>query len=833
MRMLRVVFFTAILIIYTLSHISYADEKVFISSTHYQENTENLDFDKGTIHVFIANHGDTDVEVKEVFLNEKKVDFFGYKVLWYRVSPINKIKPGMVGNVTINLTTRLFDIVKVEIKLTNGKSLISRVVPIISPFKITYITASDDLKNIYVYVKNQSDKVNPRDIIPYQPSTDTRIEFSRIYVNGKDVTSKSLFIEPRILPEEVGLIIVENIQLKLGDYVSVKVENQRREAIESSIKIFTHFPITDYYNDTRKGMYFDPEPHFLPLDPKEGKKHKPDHIYYIGSDPFCEDFKIGKTGANVKRVIEQYEQIYREDPIHPMFVFGCILGIEENYPIYSEVGDAFSPGPYVIVANNKPPKDCTKYLRLAKNYCEPKPLWFTADAFSYRAPEPTPEEERLLIYYALSEGVKGIQYFGSGSSQGYKNFPDLDNEIGRINNELQMIKGLLRISERIGIAKCNKEKIFCPVLLCGDKAMIVLVINEDNVSNLVEGKERKRKFEYVKKSNLEININLPLWAKVKGVKRLETKPKGSSSVNWEIKNENLSVKLPKLEITELIIVEIERKEEAQFRPAEKREETIDLFDFKTTNNIQEDIEKLSEKLGKLETFSPEKTEKILNKMRAIAMILLKDCDDEYLKIDIYKILIAILRMLGEHKERFRMSNEYITYMENEFGHENTFDEIGRIFSEYSDRNDYIEAIKVFERMIKNYPKEDVLKIYGEKYIDCYKEWQGIDKAIEIAEKFPDNPEIIFSLGMLLWKKYLSKEDFKKSIELFERIIKRFPDYEKIDYVQYLIGYLYYTSGDYGNAKINFQKVIEKYPESEHLKSAKDFIEGIKMKKGIK
>ncbi len=54
--------------------------------------------------------------------------------------------------------------------------------------------------------------------------------------------------------------------------------------------------------------------------------------------------------------------------------------------------------------------------------------------------------------------------------------------------------------------------------------------------------------------------------------------------------------------------------------------------------------------------------------------------------------------------------------------------------------------------------------------------------------------------------------FGQAILDFEEFLRRYPDHEYADNAQYWIGESYYSQGEYGQAVVEFQRVIERYPQ---------------------
>lgn len=101
---------------------------------------------------------------------------------------------------------------------------------------------------------------------------------------------------------------------------------------------------------------------------------------------------------------------------------------------------------------------------------------------------------------------------------------------------------------------------------------------------------------------------------------------------------------------------------------------------------------------------------------------------------------------------------------------------------------------------------------------------AINEYIKLAEKYPNNfhaPESLFRAAQLLTEDYNINKDYHRAIELYEKLIERFPNSGFEDYAQYRIGDCYRYLNDIPQAIEAYNKLIEMYPHSQYILEAEN------------
>lgn len=500
--------------------------------------------DKGTVYIFLYNNSRKPEKIKEVYYNgEKLKDIPNDYTLWYQLTP-PEILPGSYGELKIKLRWETKKLIKVEFKDIEGKRYETMIEPKTSLLNFSGAYFDKELKTLYIYIQNISDRIHT---------------LKKLYFDGKDITRDCFIPEKEINSGEKIVVIYEMSEpVKSGKYIYLKAETEG-EKISTLIRAYSHFVLEGYGGDTRKEINFNPDRFDFHYNEKKLStfsdlpEYKACHIF---DDPACRDgIKRQLLGTSAKEIIKRIEKFYQYDKKHPTFLYGCEHRKPDNYFIYSELVDVFVVDPYEITYYHNPPEKNAHYTKLAKLACQPKILWTIPEAFTHRGTRfQTPEEERIIVWSEIGEGSKGIWYYVYNQKIGYPANNQLEEEIKKINWELQKLKDYILISEPFKLAKVDKEKITPYTLLCGDKGIILILINNDHKSYF----EKPPYFQYKPKENIKVEIKIPFWLKVKKIKEIRY-PEIKEEKNYRMKENKLTLLIKKLQITKQYIIETERK----------------------------------------------------------------------------------------------------------------------------------------------------------------------------------------------------------------------------------------------------------------------------------
>lgn len=126
--------------------------------------------------------------------------------------------------------------------------------------------------------------------------------------------------------------------------------------------------------------------------------------------------------------------------------------------------------------------------------------------------------------------------------------------------------------------------------------------------------------------------------------------------------------------------------------------------------------------------------------------------------------------------------------------------------------------------IKN--MEDSLFADPTKMIDKKLAQELITKYIEFADTYPEDsetPATLFKAGDMAMNLNMPQQ----AIQLFDRIMTNFPDYEKTPQCLFLKGYVYENDyKDLDKAKQIYEEFLEKYPDDEFADDAEISIQNL-------
>jgi hypothetical protein len=231
-----------------------------------------------------------------------------------------------------------------------------------------------------------------------------------------------------------------------------------------------------------------------------------------------------------------------------------------NYYVYGQIPDVFSTDPYVPL-NGRQVDYVYHALECARDASTPRPvvavLWACAlgGKRKFGSNAPTPEEMRMMIYYAIGCGVKGLGYFidmtketGEGAFVGLSDIKPLWEAVGHANREVTLLASFLSIGCPAGEYQI-RDKAWVRTLMCGSDALVVVVVNTHHYIAFETQKETSLHFPL---KNIRAAIDLPpgfIPAKV-----LEVQSGKLCPVSYSVKDGRLSVELKELDAARVFLV---------------------------------------------------------------------------------------------------------------------------------------------------------------------------------------------------------------------------------------------------------------------------------------
>lgn len=487
------------------------EDGLFIDSA-YSRKMRTFEPDVGTIHVFLKNLCSQAVGVQDGFINN--IPLSNQKeFLWYRISP-NPIPPMEICELVVRLRAKPLTSLsksgcaKLHLITTQGEELFASTPLTNHPLNFTFIGFSDSLDTIFLYIKNSGQR---------------RLSINKVFLSTKDVTRRCRILERKINQNEkkVAVIKLEEPLVK-GQYITVKVTTKEGIIAQSRVRAFSDFPIG-----------FDPDGSDIELFMDEAgykwadnKKNADSVAYHVLDCPMHigDDHSIEAILSNAKTILSKMDEMEKVKPFLPGYIVVCRANIYNGCANFGQITDLIRINPTIALLpsfSRYIPDEIdynpVQYLTaLAKEASEPRPLHTVIAVTSSNSElnlNPTPELERLLVYYAVSRGSKGIFYRAWGGP--LKDKPELQQEIKRINGELQILKRFLKIGELIPLAECTNPDVEPNTILAGDKAVVLILINQKPIE--WEKKEDETRCFFSPKFNFKVIVHIPKWMKVKDV----------------------------------------------------------------------------------------------------------------------------------------------------------------------------------------------------------------------------------------------------------------------------------------------------------------------------
>jgi outer membrane protein assembly factor BamD len=144
----------------------------------------------------------------------------------------------------------------------------------------------------------------------------------------------------------------------------------------------------------------------------------------------------------------------------------------------------------------------------------------------------------------------------------------------------------------------------------------------------------------------------------------------------------------------------------------------------------------------------------------------------------------------------------------------------------------------------SYAQYQIAMVYFNQIEGPERGYGGAAKALEEFEKlkrdFPRNPfkdlielriekcrNIIADYEFLVGEFYLKRSSYQAAISRFETVIRKFPDYKKMENVLLNLGICYIKSGELEKAETYLGRLIEKYPNSRFAVDAQKELSSLK------
>lgn len=544
--------------------------------------------DNGTTFLFLRNDLERPVRIERVFLNDlplppivtSTTDRIRFSptadigtstalpateprcedhLTWYDVFP-NPIPAKGICTIKMrwNYRPRLPISFKCE---TSENQWIRTLIPLTNPpILLSYIGFSPSRDRVYVYAENTGN---------------VECVLRRVWLNGKDVTTRTdcrqLRLPARESVESPGArrrhdsqtcaVIDSGGPLDEGEYCTVKLEFSssnsltRVETAQATVRVRTGFPI-----GLELGSWV-PEStlKLRPIGCKfedlafQERKVRPVFCRLL----VCLAHKHGLPRAAGKKTLTRLYQVRASDALCPAAIHLCKLRQQEALRTYGAIADWVLTN--IAESEVSRPRADTASVhphpsqRLAGYYSRvnaPRP-WLALMALTpdLRIPRfakrpPGPEEVRMLAYYGLSRGARGLVYrFNSKSPRDAK----VLSQVRQLNEEIAGVGDWLCAGQPVDRARSSTSGIEAVTYQIGYEGLLLMVINHKRDVQPVAGiRSRKSLRQKIQEEGEELVKDDPLLSDL-ARKRPDLLPKTARELPpvWlPQKNVEIVVRLP-------------------------------------------------------------------------------------------------------------------------------------------------------------------------------------------------------------------------------------------------------------------------------------------------
>jgi len=462
----------------------------------------------GSLHVILANNASESQTLKLTHVDGEPIAKVlttprqARRVVWQWIEP-QTISPGGWTECVVRLRTVPTKDVKLSFETDSG-GIFDVVVPAKPPkIRIESVSFSPAIDRIYVYLRSL-------DGSNFKAGTlrADRREMESCIWTASPVASGLMLVEAPLNPKwdygsrhlievDVPGFGTQAISVRAWDcYFSIGLFGPADR--ESVVDAKTHGFNTYYWNSEpvldELGLNYIP----YGLAGRPRTLQRTGALFYYNMDepdahdvskasesvPYMDRLGINASLEVIPRIREQREK----DPttLNMLLVDNTYKPL--NWYVYGQIADVFATDPYVPLGGEQIER-VPYSLATAHDAAAPRPLvaviWATAGTnHKWGRRFPTVEEERMMAFYALGCGAKGIGYFAdyeqNGEGEGLRAVSDnkpLWEEIGKINADIRVLAPYLSIGCPIAWSG-DTNRAWVRAIMCGRDHIVAIAVNK-------------------------------------------------------------------------------------------------------------------------------------------------------------------------------------------------------------------------------------------------------------------------------------------------------------------------------------------------------------------
>ncbi|NLC59107.1 MAG: hypothetical protein GX774_19910 [Armatimonadetes bacterium] len=550
----------------------------------------------GYVVLHLRNDGKTPLTAKALTWNGRPFDALRQELslIWWRLLP-DTIPPGGTGEVMVRPREPLRQPATVRVTFSDGSAVQARVAPKPVPVRIETIGFSQKMDELFLVVE-RLDK--------------TPQKLTRVWLDGQEVTARCRFLDPTFSTGISPVVLKPARPLRYASYHTYRVATATGATAGCCVRTYDGWvPLGSYgyntyeeyarngangHNSFGRHSKSDLDTHALlgmravmilgdtPPAP-EIRGHRGIFAYGPVDEPDCQDYFIKEDIPHPKRIgyhameMARRFQLYRRADPRTLGILTLDLTYKPaNYYVYAPLPDVVNPDCYPIMAGNDA-KMVREVVETARYAAGPRPVTFTFEGCFWENTDPEVQakkrfprppfaaEVRLMIYYAIGAGARGLYNYihcterlGDVLNHGSTDYPDVWRAIGRAYRELDRVAPLLAVAHPTKLAQTKQEKVSVSTLVAGADSLLLVVVNEDYT-------QEAQAFRVNPRRNVTVTLPALPWLRPKAAWQvgegrfapLKLTPAGRG----------VSLRLDRLDVAELILV---TADPARIQPLEAR-----------------------------------------------------------------------------------------------------------------------------------------------------------------------------------------------------------------------------------------------------------------------
>ena len=379
------------------------------------------------------------------------------KCVYARLSP-PVLQPGQYGQLVAKLFDRRADRCALTCTVSDTEGATLHTAPLAeSALWISYVGFSRDLRKVFAYLENKSDEI---------------IFAKSLRIGEAKADDSTEGVNRLVPPGDKGCLVCGlPTTLTPGEFVHViaSATNGDQEIhVHSVVRAIRSIPLL------RESGPFDPD---LGLDAKG-----------FNETMTCAAHAHGPHEQAAGEFLDGYVQRFCQDPHQVTQLNVCRSNSPSAWFRFGSLPDVTRMNPVLSPPQSYDDENRQRWFNpflyrghLAKKATEPcryvADLPIVPEESLFLHKELTPQEVKFLTYCAVASGAKGLQYRGRPAGEMLNR-----NAFVRLNKELRQIEPLLLIGEPVNWATAADTNYAAVSMLCGDRAIFVMVFDRRYLS---------------------------------------------------------------------------------------------------------------------------------------------------------------------------------------------------------------------------------------------------------------------------------------------------------------------------------------------------------------